>query len=138
MLGPLGGKRVVWAECLFADPIGDIAVLEQPGNQSLYDEAEAYDRLLAGMKPLAIGDAPAQRRERVLVPGGSYRLEGELKEAPPLYVEQDVPGEAPVRLLSLKGGRWIEGRALRRGMWLALEPNGIIASGISGSPLLSM
>jgi hypothetical protein len=27
LLGPLGQKPTVWAECLFADPIGDIAVL---------------------------------------------------------------------------------------------------------------
>ena len=27
LLGPLGGRKTVWAECLFADPISDVAVL---------------------------------------------------------------------------------------------------------------
>ena len=30
LLGPLGGERSVWAECLFVDPVGDIAVLTGP------------------------------------------------------------------------------------------------------------
>jgi hypothetical protein len=33
ILGPLGRKKLtVWAACLFADPIADIAVLGQPDN----------------------------------------------------------------------------------------------------------
>ena len=30
LLGPLGGKCTVWAECLFADVMADIAVLGSP------------------------------------------------------------------------------------------------------------
>lgn len=44
-LGPLGGKRQVWAECLFVDPIADIAVFGTPDTQDLYEQADAYDEL---------------------------------------------------------------------------------------------
>ncbi len=44
-LGLLGGPRDVWAECLFVDPVADLAVLCQPDNQELYDQADAYSRL---------------------------------------------------------------------------------------------
>jgi hypothetical protein len=46
LLGPIGGKCTVWAECRFVDPIADIAVLGQPDSQELADEAEAYDALV--------------------------------------------------------------------------------------------
>jgi hypothetical protein len=46
----------VWAECLFADPIGDIAVLGPPDNQELSDEYEAYEGLLEKFVPLPISD----------------------------------------------------------------------------------
>jgi hypothetical protein len=36
----------VWAECLFVDPIGDIAVLGPPDDQELPDESKAYDGLV--------------------------------------------------------------------------------------------
>ena len=31
-LGPLGGPRSVWAECVFIDPVADIAVLGHAGD----------------------------------------------------------------------------------------------------------
>ena len=43
LLGRLDGeKNLVWAECLFADPVADIAVLGCPDNQELGDQAHAY------------------------------------------------------------------------------------------------
>lgn len=42
LLAPLGGERSLWAECLFADPIGDMAVLGSPDDQALWKKAEAY------------------------------------------------------------------------------------------------
>src|SRR5260221_2874521 len=38
-------KRHVWAECIFVDPIADIAGLWSPDGQELYEQAEAYDAL---------------------------------------------------------------------------------------------
>jgi hypothetical protein len=57
LLGPLGQTPTVWAECIFVDPVGDIAVLCQPDNQELSDKAEAYDALVDAMTPLPIADA---------------------------------------------------------------------------------
>jgi hypothetical protein len=36
---------VVWAECLFVDPVADIAVLGSPDNQTFCEQAEAYETL---------------------------------------------------------------------------------------------
>ena len=42
LLGPLGkAKPTVWAECLFADPLADIAVLCSPDEQALFEQADA-------------------------------------------------------------------------------------------------
>src|SRR4029079_4978141 len=57
LLGHLGESPTVWAECLFADPVADIAVLGQPDSQSLYAENEAYCELMPDI-PLAIADTP--------------------------------------------------------------------------------
>jgi hypothetical protein len=55
LIGPLGAKASIWTECLFVDPIADIAVLGPPDNQSLSAEAEAYEALLVSCTPLKIG-----------------------------------------------------------------------------------
>jgi hypothetical protein len=39
LLAPLGKKPSVWCECLFLDPIADIAVLGGPDNQELSEQA---------------------------------------------------------------------------------------------------
>jgi hypothetical protein len=45
-----------WAECRFADPISDIAVLGPPDNQVLPREADKYNVLLKTSVPLQISD----------------------------------------------------------------------------------
>ena len=62
-----------WAECLFADPIADIAVLGMPDDQALPDEANSYNRLLASRQPLLITDAPARKcKARLLLLDGEW------------------------------------------------------------------
>jgi hypothetical protein len=39
LLGPLDSELSVWTQCLFADPVGDIAILASPDNQELYAQA---------------------------------------------------------------------------------------------------
>jgi hypothetical protein len=51
LLGPLGSEPMVWAECLFADPIADIAVLGSPDDQDLYDKAEFYSSWWRALTP---------------------------------------------------------------------------------------
>src|SRR5262245_35880994 len=62
LLGPLDASPTVWAECVFADPRADIAVLAQPDNQDLFEQAEAYDRLMKDMAALRVAAAPAGRK----------------------------------------------------------------------------
>ena len=125
LLGPLGGKRTVWAECLFADPIADIAVLGCPDNQELSERARAYEALVEPATPLPIGDAPKQGRERVALPdkyGGSFDVA--------------TPGRGPAYVLSLDGKR-LKCTVTRRGMWLIIDDGKHIKSGMSGSPIIS-
>jgi hypothetical protein len=55
LLAPLGDQPSVYAECLFVDPIADIAVLRGPDYQQLADEADAYDALVDNAQPLQLG-----------------------------------------------------------------------------------
>jgi hypothetical protein len=57
LLGPLGEKPSIWAECVFLDPISDLAVLASPDNQSLSSEAEKYERFTHDAAALQIADA---------------------------------------------------------------------------------
>jgi hypothetical protein len=56
LIGPLSAEPTVWAECLFVDPISDLAVLGPPDGQDFYDEVEPWERLIDGGSPLRIGD----------------------------------------------------------------------------------
>jgi hypothetical protein len=48
----------VWTECLFVDPIADIAILGERDNQVLYEEYQKYLELVDAVEPLAIARAP--------------------------------------------------------------------------------
>ncbi len=66
LLAPLGREPAVCAECLFADPIADIAVLGSPDNQDLWDEAKAYEALVQSVTPIVIAEAPQKGRAWLL------------------------------------------------------------------------
>jgi hypothetical protein len=121
LIGPLGGKRTVCAECLFIDPVADIAVLGSPNSTALLKQADAYDRLLEDMESLCVTDAPEQGEE-------PHTFRG-------LKVRRPTPGKGPAYVLSLRG-RWLGGEVHRTG-WLAFEPQSFVKSGMSGSPILS-
>jgi hypothetical protein len=73
LLGPLGGlKPQVWAECLFADPIGDIAVLGSPDNQAMENEADAYEELTEEVPALRVATAPQSGRAWLLSLDGQW------------------------------------------------------------------
>ncbi len=66
LLGPLKkSKPAVWAECRFADPLADIAVLASPDNQVLSDQADEYEKLIGDIAPLPIVDAPKEDTKRI-------------------------------------------------------------------------
>jgi hypothetical protein len=124
LLGPLGGRRTVWAECIFVDPVADIAVLGQPDNQTLPEEADAYEALVESLASLVVADAPKQRFELLTLPGLRKR-----------QVKRPTPSEGQAFVLLLDG-QWREGRVKRYGPQLAFEPKNLFVNGMSGSPIL--
>lgn len=54
LLAPLGKEPSVWTQCLFFDPVADVAVLGEPDSQELPDEWDAYYALVKGRKPFAV------------------------------------------------------------------------------------
>lgn len=61
LLGPLHGKCEIWAECLFADPLSDVAVLGAVDNQVYFDgQDEAYEETLEALPPFPIADVPGR------------------------------------------------------------------------------
>jgi len=50
-------KTDIWAECLFLDPIADIAALGPPDEQALFDESIEYSQLTEDVHALRISDA---------------------------------------------------------------------------------
>jgi hypothetical protein len=60
LLGPLGQTPTVWAQCLFVDPVSDLAVLASPDNQALFDQWQAYQNLLKSVSPFPASDAPSE------------------------------------------------------------------------------
>lgn len=55
IVASLDRKRRIWAECLFVDPVSDLAVLGEPDGQILYEESEAYLELASNSEFLTIG-----------------------------------------------------------------------------------
>lgn len=60
LLSQLGKKPTVHAECLFADPVGDIAVLRDLQGYQFTRQADAYRRLVGDRRTLRIGRATSE------------------------------------------------------------------------------
>ena len=71
MLGPLGSAPTVACECLFINPVADVAVVGVPDTQTFSDGADAYRALLEYATPFRITEAPEKAR------GFLLSLEGE-------------------------------------------------------------
>jgi Trypsin-like peptidase domain len=124
LLGPLGRKPKVAAECLFVDPVADLAVLCSPDSQELSEEADAYDALVEAAVPLAIGTLSFTIPRHSLPDGTEFPGQAE--------------AESEAWLLALNG-HWfrcrvksIEGRSLH--ISDAAED---IRGGMSGSPIVA-
>jgi len=60
LVGPLGNGATVWAECLFCDPISDVAVLGSPDNQDLFKQARDYEAMVGAVTPFRVSAGPAK------------------------------------------------------------------------------
>ena len=85
ILGPLGGEPTVWAECLFVDPIADLAVLGEPDSQTFFDESDAYGEFVYGRPTLRIGTV------RQPCPAWLLTRDGDRWEPVDLYHDPDGP-----------------------------------------------
>jgi hypothetical protein len=61
LLASLQQKPTIWAECLFADPIADIALLGPPDGQELCDQCLEYDEWIENMVALPIAEPSEDR-----------------------------------------------------------------------------
>jgi hypothetical protein len=58
LLAPIGAEPTIWAECLFVDPVSDIAILGPPDDQELSDQWEQYNNMVEPLGAIVIADAP--------------------------------------------------------------------------------
>ncbi len=57
LVGPIGAAPSVWVECLFVNPIVDLAVLVAPDRQELSDQDDAYEQFVEGRPTIALARA---------------------------------------------------------------------------------
>ena len=122
LLGPLGEEPTVWAECLFVDPVADLAILGAPDSQALAAENERYDKLVEARPALRIANLPLVS-ERCRIGSTEFRM-------PPLWT-------GPAYLLS-RDGRIFGCTVLALHQGLVIEASDEpVEGGMSGSPIVS-
>lgn len=112
ILGRLGETPTIWAQCLFVDPIADIALLGCPDDQVFPQHANVFESWVDGAVPLRATD--------------------------PLPENVDSRVTLPATLLSLEGkwfGCTIEGFG-EGPLWILEPESESIQGGMSGSPIL--
>jgi hypothetical protein len=126
LLAPLGKRPIVWCECLFLDPIADVAVLGAPDDQALSDQADAYEKLVAKATRLVVAEPPSkpirQDVERLAIAGK----------------DEWAKRECPAFLLSLEN-QWFPCTVRHSPndmLWISDAAEGI-AGGMSGSPIVA-
>ena len=136
LIGPLGGKRTVTAECVFLDYIADIAVFGAPDNQEEAFGAEAFEALTSDVKAFKIGRMPP--RQLHYLPGREVAMTVDGRQHVVKLKATTFPGPvvSEARMLSLKSEwftcllTWAGG-----GLWFdqAAQP---VIGGMSGSPIV--
>ena len=73
LVSSLDGEPNIWAQCLFADPVANIAVLGPPEAEAgFYDECKAYNTLLQGIPAVSIADATEEGAAYLLTPDNTW------------------------------------------------------------------
>ncbi len=127
LIGRLGGqKTTVWAECVFADPVADLAVLASPNDLHFGREAKAYETRIKKARPLPIGRLTfVSKTVPLLLSGTMFTI-----PTPPT-------AESDAWVLSLDG-RWFSCRVGSHGRAVEIidsaEP---IERGMSGTPIVA-
>jgi hypothetical protein len=104
LLGTLDdSSKDVYAECLFVDPVADIAVLGEPDGQEPVYQAENYDALTADRPTLSIADAQSGRGWVLSIEGRWIRTQIEAGRA--LTIDPTVAGMSGSPILNNDAGR---------------------------------
>jgi len=109
LLGAVGKRSRVWAECLFVDPVADIAVFGSPDNQELAREAEAYEALMRSVTPLRVTEMDKETVPAKLLSlsGSSFECVVSARGGGPLWIEDAaqpiVPGMSGSPILTQDG-----------------------------------
>lgn len=113
LLGKIGAEADVAAECIFVDPVSDLAVLTSPDNQELSAEADAYEALTDSLLALRMAALPNDA------------------------LAWPQPEGTPVWLLSLAGEDF-RGSIIRHSHFASLKNlEGSVDGGMSGSPIVN-
>jgi len=73
LIGKLNtSRRGVWAQCLFVDPVADIAILCEPDAQIWHEEHEAYLEMMEDLQTLRIGAANKEGQVWLLALDGEW------------------------------------------------------------------
>jgi hypothetical protein len=70
LIGPIGETPSIASECIFVDPIADIAVLDAPDGEGMPQDNEAYESLVNGRSTLPIGGISTRRQAWLLALSG--------------------------------------------------------------------
>lgn len=129
LLGQLGNEPTVWCECVFADPVSDIAVLAEPDNQILSEKAEAYKALVEAAVPIPVAEPSSEPIAEEVARLASLGITATANYA---------TRECPAFLLTLDNvWRPCTVRHRLNGMLTILGFKEGIARGMSGSPILA-
>jgi hypothetical protein len=131
LLARLGEQPSIWCECLFIDPVADIAVLGSPDNQDLSDQADNYEALVAAATSVPVAEPPSRPIAEEIA-----RL-AELRYGPSKRVRW-ARRECRAFLLSLNN-HWFPCKVQHapNNMLSIFDAADEIAGGMSGSPIIA-
>jgi hypothetical protein len=92
LLGPLNGPTAVWTECLFVDPISDLAVLGPPDSQDLSDKYRNYEALVGSHRTIKIAPAKTEEGAWLLSLANAWGKCTSVQNDGPLWLSDAVDG----------------------------------------------
>jgi hypothetical protein len=125
LIGPLhgDGRQMIWAALCFVDPMSDIAVFHEPDGEELSDENEKYCEFTDEIEPIPVSATPLTVAEF----GKAIDLPYPIKQ----------PSETPAYVLALDG-QWQRCGLHNSGRLVSVSvTEGLIQSGMSGSPIIN-
>lgn len=73
LIGAIDGAATIWTECVFADAVSDLAILDNPDDQELFEKAELYEEFTQAATPIRIREGRAGERVWVLGLDGDFK-----------------------------------------------------------------